>query len=216
MPITTIPDLVDALLSGPHPLPIVSAGDPVLRRPAEPYDGQLSDDQLKALVEAMKETMHDAPGVGLAGPQVGVPLRIAVIEDPATGPEEACEIMGRVPQPFRVLLNPRYEPVDGTRVGFYEGCLSVPGWQAVVARPERVRLWGQDETGRELSEEFSGWPARIVQHETDHLNGMIYLDRAELRSLSSNDHVAELWSRPRPSEAATALGFSLPPEEPAR
>jgi peptide deformylase len=216
MPTTTIPDLVDELLSGPHPLPIVSAGDPVLRRPAEPYDGQLSDDQLKALIEAMKETMHDAPGVGLAGPQVGVPLRIAVIEDPATGPEEACEIMGRVPQPFRVLLNPRYEPVDGTRVGFYEGCLSVPGWQAVVARPERVRLWGQDETGRELSEEFSGWPARIVQHETDHLNGMIYLDRAELRSLSSNDHVAELWNRPRPSEAATALGFSLPPEEPAR
>jgi peptide deformylase len=216
MSITTIPELVDTLLSGPHPLPIVSAGDPVLRRPAEPYDGQLSEDQLKALIEAMKDTMHAAPGVGLAGPQVGVPLRIAVIEDPATGPEEACRIMGRVPQPFRVLLNPRYEPVDVTRVGFYEGCLSVPGWQAVVARPERVRLWGQDETGRELDEEFSGWPARIVQHETDHLNGTIYLDHAELRSLSTNDHVAERWNQPRPSPAATALGFSLPPEEPVR
>ena len=85
----------------------------------------------------------------------------------------------------------------------------MPGWQAVVTRPERVRLWGQDETGWELSDEFAGWPARIVQHETDHLNGM-------LRSLSTNDHVAELWNQPRPFAAATALGFSLPRGEPLR
>jgi peptide deformylase len=207
---TDIPDLVDELLSGPHPLPIVSAGDPVLRRPAEPYDGQLGADRLTALIEAMKESMHAAPGVGLAGPQVGIPLRIAVIEDPAPGSEEALTAMGRVPQPFRVLLNPRYEPVDGTRAAFYEGCLSVPGWAAVVARHQRVRLRGQDETGREFDEVFAGWPARIVQHETDHLNGTLYLDRAELRSLSTQDDVMKRWNQPTPVAAAQALGFPLP------
>jgi peptide deformylase len=206
--------MVDELLSGPHPLPIVSAGDPVLRSPAEPFDGQLDPERLAALIEAMKETMHAAPGVGVAGPQVGIPLRIAVIEDPATGPEEALAAMGRVPLPFRVLINPRYEPVGGTRVGFYEGCLSVPGWAAVVARHERVRLWGQDENGRELAEEFAGWPARIVQHETDHLNGVLYLDRAEPRSLSSQEDAMKRWNPADPSAAAEALGFSLPPANP--
>jgi peptide deformylase len=211
MPIS-LPDLVEGILSGPRPLPIVSAGAPVLRHPAERYEGQLSTDRLQALIEAMKESMHAAPGVGLAAPQVGIPLRLAVIEDPATGPEEALKAMGRVPLPFRVLVNPSYEPIDVARVGFFEGCLSVPGWQAVVARHERIRLRGQDETGRGLSEELSGWPARIVQHETDHLNGTLYLDRAETRSLSTNDEVAERWSQPTPATAALALGFSLPAE----
>jgi peptide deformylase len=211
---TDLADMVDELLSGPHPLPIVSAGDPVLRRPAEPYDGQLGPDRLTALIEAMKETMHAAPGVGVAGPQVGIPLRIAVIEDPAPGPEEALAAMGRAPLPFRVLINPRYEPAGAARVGFYEGCLSVPGWAAVVARPERVRLWGQDENGRELDEEFAGWPARIVQHETDHLNGVLYLDRAEIRSLSTQEDMVKRWNPVDPSTAARALGFSLPVADP--
>jgi peptide deformylase len=86
----------------------------------------------------------------------------------------------------------------------------VPGWQAVVARPARVRLTGADEHGRPLDEVVTGWPARIVQHETDHLDGTLYLDRAELRSLSTNEAVAALWNRPAPDAAAEALGFSLP------
>ncbi|MER7792236.1 peptide deformylase [Streptomyces sp. NPDC097640] len=212
MPTTPLPELVDALLTGPGPLPIVSAGVPVLRRPALPYEGQLSDGQLDRLVVAMRETMHAAPGVGLAAPQIGIPLRIAVIEDPAEVSAEVCEARGRVPLPFRVLVNPSYEPVGdpGRRVAFFEGCLSVPGWQAVVARPERIRLRGQDERGRALDEEFTGWPARIVQHETDHLDGVLYLDRAETRSLASARSVAELWSQPTPADAARALNFPLP------
>ncbi|MDT0545003.1 MULTISPECIES: peptide deformylase [Streptomyces] len=212
MPTTPLPELVDALLAGPRPLPIVSAGVPVLRRPALPYEGQLSDGQLDRLVVAMRETMHAAPGVGLAAPQIGIPLRIAVIEDPAEVSAEVREARGRVPLTFRVLVNPSYEPVGdpGRRVAFFEGCLSVPGWQAVVARPERIRLRGQDERGRVLDEEFAGWPARIVQHETDHLDGMLYLDRAETRSLASARSVAELWSQPTPADAARALNFPLP------
>ncbi|AIS01818.1 peptide deformylase [Streptomyces glaucescens] len=201
---------VEELLATDGPLPIVAAGDPVLRRPAELFDGQLGPALLARFVEALRRTMHAAPGVGLAAPQVGVGLRIAVVEDPAPVPEEVRRARGRVPLPFRVLVNPAYEPVGAERAAFFEGCLSVPGWQAVVARPARVRLTGADEYGRALDEVVSGWPARIVQHETDHLDGVLYLDRAESRSLSSNQAMAERWTQPTPHEAARALGFSLP------
>ncbi|MFE7569104.1 peptide deformylase [Streptomyces sp. NPDC057539] len=207
---TELTDLVDSLLDGPSPLPIVCAGDPVLRRPAVPYEGQLGDARLARLVRVMRETMHAAPGVGLAAPQVGIPLRLAVVEDSAEVSDEVRAARGRVPQPFRVLLNPSYEPVGAGRAAFFEGCLSVPGWQAVVVRHARVRLRGQDERGRELDEEFSGWPARIVQHETDHLGGTLYLDLAEMRSLSSTEHAVARWSGPTPALAAAELGFPLP------
>ncbi|MFH9984665.1 peptide deformylase [Streptomyces luteogriseus] len=201
---------VGQLLDGGLPLTIVAAGDPVLRQGTEPYDGQLGPALLARFVEALRVTMRAAPGVGLAAPQVGVGLRIAVIEDPAPVPEEVRLARGRVPQPFRVLVNPAYEPVGDARAAFFEGCLSVPGWQAVVARHAEVRLTGQDEHGQALDEVFEGWPARIVQHETDHLDGVLYLDRAEPRSLSSNLAMAERWAQPTPQEAARALGFDLP------
>ncbi|MFF5475909.1 peptide deformylase [Streptomyces sp. NPDC012935] len=201
---------VEQLLAAEGPLPIVAAGDPVLRRPTERFDGQLDPALLSRFVEALRVTMHAAPGVGLAAPQVGVGLRIAVIEDPAPVPQDVRLVRGRVPQPFRVLVNPSYEPVGGERAAFFEGCLSVPGYQAVVARPAEVRLTGEDEHGHAVDEVFTGWPARIVQHETDHLDGVLYLDRAELRSLSSNQAMAERWAQPAPDEAASALGFELP------
>ncbi|MGW3033077.1 peptide deformylase [Streptomyces sp. NPDC001178] len=201
---------VEELLAVGGPLPIVAAGDPVLRRGTERFEGQLDPALLARFIKALRLTMHEAPGVGLAAPQVGVPLRIAVIEDPAPVPEEVRLARGRVPQPFRVLVNPTYEPVGAARAAFFEGCLSVPGWQAVVARHAEVRLTCEDEVGRPVDEVFSGWPARIVQHETDHLDGVLYLDRAELRSLSSNQAMAERWTQVTPEGAAQALGFDLP------
>ncbi|MEU9101944.1 peptide deformylase [Streptomyces sp. NPDC048361] len=209
MPSPALNDLVDELLSTSGPLTIVTAGDPVLRRPAEPVAGRLDPRRLGRLIEAMRATMHAAPGVGLAAPQVGLPLRLAVIEDAAEVSDEVRRVRGRVPQPFRVLVDPSYEPVGAGRTAFFEGCLSVPGWGAVVARHESVRLRALDEHGRALDEVFTGWPARIVQHETDHLNGMLYLDRAELRSLSSREEMAERWNQPAPTAAADALGFDL-------
>ncbi|MFD0305938.1 peptide deformylase [Streptomyces sp. NPDC127119] len=207
--LTPLSDRVEELLSRTGPLPIVSAGDPVLRGAAEPFDGQLDPALLARFVAALRDTMHAAPGVGLAAPQVGIPLRIAVIEDPAPVPDEIREVRGRVPLPFRVLVNPVYEPVGTARAAFFEGCLSVPGWQAVVARPAEVRLLARDEHGGPVDEVFTGWPARIVQHETDHLDGTLYLDRAELRSLSSNEAMVRWWAQPTPSEAAKGLGFEL-------
>ncbi|MFJ5533148.1 peptide deformylase [Streptomyces sp. NPDC093261] len=203
-------ELVDQLLAAGGPLPIVAAGDPVLRRGTEPFDGQLDQALLARFVAALRETMRAAPGVGLAAPQVGVALRIAVIEDPAPVPEEIRVARERTPQPFRVLVNPSYEALGGERAAFFEGCLSVPGWQAVVARHARVRLRALDEHGAPVDEEFAGWPARIVQHETDHLDGVLYLDRAEPRSLSSNEAMTGRWTQPTPERAAVELGFALP------
>ncbi|MBE8478451.1 peptide deformylase [Streptomyces justiciae] len=200
---------IEELLAPGGPLPILAAGRPVLRRVAEPYDGQLDDALLERFVAALRTTMRDAPGVGLAAPQVGVPLSIAAVEDRARGAREALEARGRTPLPFQVLINPSYEPEGDTRAAFFEGCLSVPGWQAVVARSTRVRLRGQDEHGHAIDEVFTGWPARIVQHETDHLNGTLYLDVAQARSLATNEAVAELWSQHTPETAARELGFPL-------
>lgn len=191
-------------------LPIVQAGHPVLRRTAVPYTGQLGD-LFPELVEAMRRTMHAAPGVGLAAPQIGLGIAVAVIQDQGVSDPEDADLRERHPLPFRVLVNPAYEAVGDDRRAFYEGCLSVSGWQAVVARPRTVRLTGQDEHGRPVDDVLTGWPARIVQHETDHLQGGLYLDRAELRSLASNDSMVRFWGQtPDPSGAAEALGFTLP------
>lgn len=168
-------------------VPIVRAGHPALRVASAPYDGQLADDELAALLAVMHRTMRAAPGVGLAAPQLGLPVALAVVEDPTSGDAPADAERERVPVPFRTLVNPRYEPVGDELAAFPEGCLSVPGYAAVVARARRVRLTGHDERGAPLDEVLTGWPARIVQHETDHLAGTLYVDKADLRTLLAVD-----------------------------
>jgi peptide deformylase len=203
--------LLDAASRSEHGVaPIVQAGHPVLRAVAQPYDGQLDDAELTALVDLMRRTMHAAPGVGLAAPQIGLPLAIAVAEDPGMIDPDIERVRERPALAFRVLVNPRYEPAGEERASFYEGCLSVVGYQAVVARHRAVRLTGTDETGAAFDDVLTGWPARIVQHETDHLGGTLYLDRAELRSLSRADELGARWAgEPRPETASRALGFPL-------
>jgi len=204
--------LVEAAQSPTGTVGIVQAGHPVLRATAEPYDGQLDDAELVELVAVMQRTMRLAPGVGLAAPQIGLPLAIAVLEDPGTVDVAIERVRERPVLGFRVLVNPRYEPLAGNdeRVDFYEGCLSVAGYQAVVPRLRAVRLTGLDENGAPLDEVVTGWPARIVQHETDHLGGTLYLDRARLRSLAASDRLGAHWaSEPRPVTAARELGFDL-------
>lgn len=203
--------LVEAAQAGDGTTAIVRAGHPVLRAVAHPYDGQLDAAELAALVGVLHRTMRAAPGVGLAAPQVGLSLALAVVEDPGVRDERVADVRERAPLPLRVLVNPAYEALDDELAAFYEGCLSVPGYQAVVGRHRRVRLTGYDETGAALDEALVGWPARIVQHETDHLRGTLYLDRAELRSLAAADELGTRWaSEPRPESASAALGFVLP------
>jgi peptide deformylase len=196
-------------------LPIVLCGDPVLRRAAGPVDpARLRRGDLAELVARMRVTMEAAPGVGLAAPQIGEPLQLAVMaDDPERWgqlTEEQLAARERTALPFTVLVNPELSPVDGSGlVSFYEGCLSVPGLAGVVARHRSVRVDALDERGAPVSTIFSGWPARIAQHEIDHLRGILYLDRVETRSLTTFDNFAAHWAGRPPGEAAAELGFQL-------
>ena len=201
-------------MSDPHILPIVEAGDPVLRRPAEPVDpSELRSGALAGLIERMRVTMEAAPGVGLAAPQIGRPLRLAVLYD---GPERWAQAgeadraaRERFGLPFTVLANPVVRPAGDELARFYEGCLSVPGLTGLVARYRSVQVTALDAHGEPVDEVFTGWAARIVQHETDHLGGILYLDRVETRSLATTGSYARLWAGRPPAEAAAALGFPL-------
>jgi peptide deformylase len=199
-------DLVHSVLSQELP-PIVRAGHPVLRMGAQPFDGQVGDADLAALILLMRRVMHHAPGVGLAAPQLGIPLSIAVVEDKGVEEDAVAAERGRTPLPFFAMINPRYAPAGQATASFYEGCLSVPGYQAVVERAREVSLNYAAPDGRAVSAVLSGWPARIVQHETDHLNGVLYLDKALTRSLADNLEYTRRWAQPGIGNARRGLGF---------
>ncbi|WP_104118746.1 peptide deformylase [Arthrobacter sp. B1805] len=202
---TDLVSRVEAILDGDVP-PIVTAGDPVLRRPAQHFDGQLDDETLGRLVAVMRRVMQEAPGVGLAAPQIGIPLRIAVLEDQGVQDAAIAAARTRTPLPFTVIINPRYEAAGDRLDAFYEGCLSVPGYQAVVERHHSITATYTQPDGLTVTHRFDGWPARIVQHETDHLNGQLYLDRAILRSLTSNAESGR-WAGPSIDGARRGLDF---------
>ncbi|MBI0144140.1 peptide deformylase [Bifidobacterium sp. W8116] len=189
-------------------LPIVQMGEPVLRQQARPYKGQLAAKTLNRLLKAMRATMLEAPGVGLAAPQVGLGLAIAVIEDHVREDEDDPRQIDELP--FRVIINPSYEPIGQETAAFYEGCLSLEGFQAVRRRWLDITASWEDRSGRKHRQHMHGWPARIFQHETDHLSGEVYIDKAEIRSLSSDDNLSEYWAYdPVPTEAARELGFTI-------
>ncbi len=189
-------------------LPIVQMGEPVLRQQAQPYQGQLAAKTLNRLLKAMRATMLEAPGVGLAAPQVGLGLAIAVIEDHVRDDEDDPRQIDELP--FRVIINPSYEPIGQETAAFYEGCLSLEGFQAVRRRWLDITASWEDRSGRKHRQHMHGWPARIFQHETDHLSGEVYIDKAEIRSLSSDDNLSEYWAYdPVPTEAAQELGFTI-------
>jgi peptide deformylase len=198
---------VERILAAGSLPPIVQAGHPALRQRAAAYDGQLSADQLERLIGVMRQVMHEAPGVGLAAPQLGIPLQLAVLEDKFDVDPDAAALRNRSPLDFLAILNPRYTQLGSGLASFYEGCLSLNGLQAVVARPDTVLLEYLAPDGAAERREFSGWQARIVQHETDHLNGILYIDRAQLRSLSSNVEYAAHWAEAGISKAREGLGF---------
>ncbi|WP_114855997.1 peptide deformylase [Brachybacterium sp. YJGR34] len=194
------------------PLRIVQAGHPALRRRAVTARDRLELPLLAELADAMTVTMRDAPGVGLAAPQVGLPMRFFVAEDPFAsedGEDPDDALLERRPLPLRALLDPVLEPLGEERVFAFEGCLSVDGWQSIVPRARRVRLRALElRPGgvlQEVEEEHIGWSARILQHETDHLDGTLCHDRMVPRSLIGSGyagHYQEL------SEAVRLLGLT--------
>jgi peptide deformylase len=211
-----IRELVERILAAGTLPPIVQAGHPALRQRAAAFDGQLSGELLTRLINLMREVMHEAPGVGLAAPQLGIPLQLAVLEDQFDVDPEAAALRNRSPLEFLAVVNPRYTPLGPGLASFYEGCLSLNGLQAVVARHEAVLLEFHTPDGTAAQREFSGWQARIVQHETDHLNGVLYVDKAQLRSLSSNAEYAAHWAEAGIGKAQQGLGFDARPADISR
>ena len=180
-------------------LQIVQAGDPVLRQQSRPLTKEeIGSPSIQQLIVLMREAMREAPGVGLAAPQVGVPIQLAVIEDRAEyidglSEDELAERQ-RAGIPFHVIINPKLTFLDDSSAEFFEGCLSVEGFSAIVKRALKVRVECLDEHGKETALEAHGWYARILQHEIDHLNGTLYIDRMRTRTFSTGDNMFRFWA----------------------
>src|SRR5260370_11204066 len=161
-------------------LKIARMGNPVLRARAAAVDDP-SAPAVRQLVDEMIETMADAGGTGLAPPQVHVPLRLVVF---FVGPERLSDLPGDTEQDLTVLINPVIESIGSERAFGWEGCLSVPGMRGVVSRHLHIRYRGLDLVGRPIEREAAGFHARVVQHECDHLDGILYPQRmTDLRLL---------------------------------
>lgn len=167
---------------------IAQMGEPVLRRKADPIlPAEIGSPFIQTLIDDMIETMHDADGAGLAAPQVYQSLQLCVIEVDQNPRYPQFE-----PIPLTVLINPVLTPVLGNggvltaedSFQMYEGCLSVPGMRGQVVRPRKVRVQALDRSGSPLDFEWQGFRAVVVQHETDHLLGTLYVDRADPKTLT--------------------------------
>jgi peptide deformylase len=188
-------------------LKIAKMGDPVLRAPAQEVPDP-TQPPIRALIRDMLETMVDAGGVGLAAPQVHVPLRIVIFHEPPEATDtddvdeaedtedagdEAADGAGPEdddPGPLHILINPVIEPLTDETAFGWEGCLSVPGMRGVVPRFTRIRYSGLGLDGKPISREAAGFYARVVQHECDHLDGILYPQRmTDLRLLGFNDEL---------------------------
>jgi peptide deformylase len=159
-------------------------GHPVLLAKARPVADPRAP-EIQALLQNMAETLEDAGGVGLAAPQVFEQHRLFIYRVPAERDDGGAEI------PLSAVINPVIAPIGDKTVLGWEGCLSIPGLRAAVPRWERIRLTGMDGTGQAIDEELSGFAARVAQHETDHLDGVLYTMRmADFRYFGFNEELA--------------------------
>jgi peptide deformylase len=171
-------------------LKVARIGHPVIRAAAKPVPREAFRDPLfQKLIDDMRETMYEYEGVGLAGPQVHESWRLAVIEVPGSDDRSRAEV------PFMVVVNPVVTPLSDERETGWEGCLSIPDLRGAVPRWTRLKLEALDRHGKPYTLEAADFFARVIQHECDHLEGSVYLDRmADMRTLSFikefEDHVA--------------------------
>jgi peptide deformylase len=152
---------------------ILKMGDPRLLRIAEPVT-EFNTDELNTLIADMFDTMYAANGAGLAAPQIGVNLRVVIY-----GFKQNVRYPDAPPVPETVLINPKLRPLSADRDADWEGCLSVPGLRGVVPRFSSLHYEGVDQFGNVISRDVDGFHARVVQHECDHLDGILYPMRIE-------------------------------------
>jgi peptide deformylase len=191
-------------------LQIVQAGEEVLRGETRVLSrDEILSDETQELIIGMRDTMRQAPGVGLAAPQVGIALRLAVIEDREEYHKKLTEAQllerGRKPVPFHVIINPRIVSAENTSVEFFEGCLSVAGYSAVVPRARGVTVEYLNERAEARRVEAVGWYARILQHEIDHLEGVLYVDRMHARTLTTVENFDRFWKDRTPLDLRDKL-----------
>jgi peptide deformylase len=162
---------------------IVRMGHPVLREPARPLAREeIASETTLRLIADMIDTLHDYGGIGLAAPQIAEPVRIAIIEIPAGDSNRYGEIPAL---PLTAFLNPTIEVIDPAARGYWEGCLSVPGLRGFVERPQHVRVRYTTLDGEPAGLELQGFLATVFQHELDHLDGTLYIDRIKDAKLLS-------------------------------
>lgn len=191
-------------------LKILQAGEPVLRQKARELTlEEIHSDAIQQLIGHMRETMYDAPGVGLAAPQIGISLQLAVIEDRPEAmqnlPVQALQERDRQPVPFQVIINPRLTIVDDTSKTFFEGCLSVAGFSMLVPRALRIKVECLSERGEAQVIEAGGWYARILQHEIGHLHGELCIDHMLGRSFMTSENYFRYWVDKSVDEVCAAL-----------
>lgn len=182
----------------PLKLEIVQAGEPVLRQFARPLSAdEINSAEIQQTIADMLETLRLAPGVGLAAPQIGLGVQLAIIEDreqyQSSWSAAELQLRGRSPVEFQVLINPEMEVDESWQVEFFEGCLSVAGYTAVVPRYSHVRVHSLDAHGEKQVIEANGWYARILQHEIEHLRGALYIDRMKPRTFMSIKNYLDRW-----------------------
>lgn len=160
-------------------------GDPLLLRVSEPVE-QLDTAQLRELLVDMRDTMAALNGAGLAAPQIGVPLRVVIFGTGAPNPRyPEAEVV-----PPTVLINPQLEPIGEQMEQGWEGCLSIPGMRGLVPRYRQLRYRGIDDRGQPIDRRASGFHARVVQHEVDHLDGVLYPMRiSDMRYFGFNEEL---------------------------
>jgi peptide deformylase len=174
--------------------PIVRLGHPVLRTACEavPTD-RIAGAEVQEVITDLVDTLRASKGSGLAAPEIGIPWQVFVFESELRGD----------PRPVRAVVNPLLEPHAGELVYEWEGCLSIPELVGLVPRHPSVRLWGKGRDGAALDLELSGFAGRLVQHEYDHLHGIVFLDR--MRDLRSLSYMAE-WEALIAGEERAAVG----------
>ena len=177
-------------------LKIARMGHPILCRRAEDVANPAAP-EIRTLADDMLQTMLDAPGTGLAAPQVHVPLRMVIFRVPLTAGED----IAGAEAPLTVLINPILEPLGDETVAAWEGCLSLPGLRGLVPRYAHLRYRGVDLVGAPIDRTVDGFHARVVQHECDHLDGILYPQRmADLTGLIFESEMRHLIAEPRANE----------------
>ena len=173
-------------------LKIAKIGHPILLKNA-PEIKEFSSDKLKKLIYDMSETMIDYNGIGLAAPQVHISKRIIIFRNPDKKEKEKIKITP--------LINPKYEPLNDEKEDEWEGCLSIPGMQGLVTRYKKISYTGFDMDGNKIQNVVEGLHARVVQHEIDHLDGILYTERlADKKAFGFEKEIVEFWQNEKKSK----------------